>query len=117
MMKRGIQMEILNKREIQLYQELKTIVEKEGVFTILLKDLPKWNTLLKKINESEYINVLYHDLAVYVYKNESNFKQFEIEQKEAKKIAKSLSAHDYKVAIISAIIGALIGVLCTLLVS
>ena len=110
-------MEILNKREKELYKELKTFVVKHGVFTILSKDLPKWNTLLKKISGSEYINVLYHDLAVYVYKNESNFEQFEIEQKETEKIAKSISVHDYKVAIISAIIGAVIGMLCTLLIS
>ena len=110
-------MELLNKREKELYKELKALVVKHGVFTILSKDLPKWNTLLKKISDSEYINVVHHDLAVYVYKNKSDFEQFEIEQKETKKIEKSISAHDYKVAIISAVIGTVIGVLCTLLIS
>ena len=104
-------MEILNKRETKLYKELKNSVEKYGVFTISLNDMAKWNTLLKKIKKTEYINVVELATTVYVYKKESDFEQFEIEQKEASKEKRKISTHDYKVVIVSVVLTALIGIL------
>jgi len=102
--------EILNKREKKLYKELKTRTMDEGTVTIQSEDFPKWTTLLNKLKSSGYFRIVYADNAAFIYKS-SNFKQFEIEQKEASKEKRKISTHDYKVVIVSVVLTALIGFL------
>ena len=109
-------MDVLNKREKRLYKILKKHVEENGSMTVEAKDFPEWKSLFAKLKESGYISVIYADNAAFIGKA-SNFKQFEIEQKELKKDNRKISSHDYKVAIISSVIGAVLGSLLTLVIT
>lgn len=103
-------MEILNKREKKLYKELKAKAIDEGTVTIASEELPKWTTLLDKLESSGYFTIIYADDAAFLCKS-LNFEQFEIEQKEARKEERKNTTHDYKVAIISVVLSALVALL------
>ena len=109
-------MDVLNKREKRLYKILKKHVEENGSMTVEAKDFPEWKSLFTVFKESGYISVTYADNAAFIGKA-SNFKQFEIEQKGLKKDNRKISLHDYKVAIISSVIGAVLGSLLTLVIT
>ena len=103
-------MEILNKREKKLYKELKDKAMYEGTVTIQANEFSKWTTLLDKLESSGYFTVIYADDTAFLCKS-LNFEQFEIEQKEARKEERKNTTHDYKVAIISVLLTALVALL------
>ena len=110
-------MDILNKREKKLYKTIKKYVNLNNDTFIINEDkLNEYQTLLNKLKQSKLFYIGYADNCAFVYKN-SDFKQFEIQEKEQRKELRKLTKHDYKVAIISSILGAVIGALITFLIT
>ena len=110
-------MEVLNKREKKLYKIIKKYISQNNDTFIINEDkMNQYQTLLNKLKQSKLFYIAYADNCAFVYKD-SDFKQFEIHEKEQRKELRRISKHDYKVAIISSILGAIIGALITFLIT
>ena len=106
-------METLNKRERKLFNKIKKEMIKNKTCTIQGENLHIYGSLLKKLKNSDIVYVTYADNCAFLY-DVNRIKQYEIEEKETRKENKKISAHDYKVAIVSALVSAILTYIITI---
>ena len=109
-------METLNKRERKLFIKIKKEMNGKKSYTVDGENLHIYSSLLKKLKNSDLVYVIYADNCAFIH-NYERLLQFEIEEKEQRKLENKFSSHDYKVAIISAIIGAILSGVLTYLIT
>ena len=113
--RRGNYMELpLSRRERKLYKELKQLFlsqKDQALDSYTYHKYEEWLILLTQKG------VLWHVKAdgAYLYQCEGHFEDFEEWIKDQDKKARQLNSREWKIAIVSAIIGALIGLIPTVI--
>lgn len=102
--------EILTKRERKLYSQLKEQFQKCGAVQFSLEEFVPYRSLVEKLAEVDAVIPVYADLYVFLKKGEA-FDYYLVEEKEARKEERKLSRREWRIAIVSAVIGAAIGLI------
>ena len=76
-------MEILNKRERKLFKLIKKEMKQNNTYTIEGNELHIYNSLLKKLKNSNLVFITYADNCTFIH-DYNRLLQFEIEEKELK---------------------------------
>ncbi len=107
-------MKSYTQREIKIFSEIKILFDSENYLTFDDNDFAYYRNTVEKLKEDGYIKVIYADGATIIYKNPS-FDLFDDELKDNEKAEQKLSAREWKIAIVSSIIGAVIGLIPTII--
>lgn len=104
----------LSKREWKLYKELKALFMAEKDQALDFNTYHKYEEWLLLLTAK---GVLWHIKAdgAYLYQCQNSFDDFEEWLKDQNRKAKKLSRREWTIAIVSAVIGALIGLIPTIL--
>lgn len=110
-------MDTLNEREIKLLKNLKLrFKDLNSSIVVTSNELSEYSSLLRKMRESKMVNIVFADNQAIIY-DKQKFLQFEADEKSLRKQENKKKFHDYKVAIISSIVGAGVGSFVTWLIT
>ena len=107
-------MKSYTRRERKIFSEIKKLFDSENYLTFDDNDFAYYRNTVEKLKEDGYIKVIYADGATIIYKNPF-FDLFNDELKDNEKAEQKLSAREWKIAIVSSIIGAVIGLIPTII--
>lgn len=97
-------MKSYTQRERKIFSEIKILFDSENYLTFDDNNFAYYRNTVEKLKEDGYIKVIYADGATIIYKNPS-FDLFDDELKDNKKAEQKLSAREWKIAIVGAMIG------------
>lgn len=102
--------EILTKRERKLYSQLKEQFKNSGALQFSQEEFVPYRSVVEKLAEVDAVIPVYADFYVFLKKGES-FDYYLVEEKEARKEERKLSRREWRIAIVSAVLGAVIGLI------
>ena len=101
---------ILTKRERKLYSQLNELFKNSGAVQFSLDKFVPYRSLVEKLAAVDAVIPLYANHYVFLKKGEA-FEYYLVEEKEARKEERKLSRREWRIAIVSAVIGAAIGLI------